>query len=305
MSTLVELPPEKYNLNAFDNFKPKLSNFTIENARALMWFSQLAYETGRPETIRSVASASWGFDSVSPFARRQVGIPTNFETCGIIGEGLNAVVLAFAGTDPAVWENLATDFDIEINEGSNTHHGFQAALEGVLPEVDQAILASQQGGKPLFIAGHSLGAALAALAARHAVDVRGVVPAAVYVFGMPRVGGEQFRADYQAKLGSITYRLVHGLDIVARIPRSGSNYRHVGCLLQCESGKKFNLTQLSNIGLDEPDLALAQSIVRGINDLLSGNVLAPPGPGPFGPLFRVLPQPIRDHLQDRYLTALS
>jgi|SRR5262245_14564984 len=136
MSTLVELPPEKYNLNAFDNFKPKLSNFTIENARALMWFSQLAYETGRPETIRSVASASWGFDSVSPFARRQVGIPTNFETCGIIGEGLNAVVLAFAGTDPAVWENLATDFDIEINEGSNTHHGFQAALEGVLPDFE-------------------------------------------------------------------------------------------------------------------------------------------------------------------------
>jgi triacylglycerol lipase len=305
MSTLVELPPEEFNLNAFDNFNPKLTNFTIENARALMWFSQLAYETGRPETIRFVASASWGFGSVSPFARRQVGIPTNFETCGIIGERLNAVVLAFAGTDPAVWENLATDFDIEINEGSNTHHGFQAALEGVLPEVDQAILASQQGGKPLFIAGHSLGAALAALAARHAVDVRGVVPGAVYVFGMPRVGGEQFRADYQAKLGSITYRLVHGLDIVARIPRSGSNYRHVGCLLQCESGKKFNLMQLSNIGLDEPDLGLAQSIVGGINGLLSGNLSAPPGPGPFGPLFRVLPQPIRDHLQDRYLTALS
>ena len=304
MSTLVELPPEKYNPNAFDNFKPELTNFTIENARALMWFSQLAYETGRPETIRSVASASWGFDSVSPFARRQVGIPTNFETCGIIGERPNALVLAFAGTDPAVWENLATDFDIEINEGSNTHHGFQAALEGVLPEVDQAILASQQGGKPLFITGHSLGAALAALAARHAVDVRGVVRA-VYVFGMPRVGGEQFRADYQAKLGSITYRLVHGLDIVARIPRSGSDYRHVGCLLQCESGKKFDLTQLSNIGLDEPDLGLAQSIVGGINGLLSGNLLAPPGPGPFGPLFRVLPQPIRDHLQDRYWTALS
>jgi hypothetical protein len=128
MSTLVELPPEKYNLNAFDNFEPTLTNFTIENARALMWFSQLAYETGRPETIRSVSSASWHFDSVSPFARRQVGIPTNFETCGIIGERLNAVVLAFAGTNPAVWENLATDFDIEINEESNTHHGFQAAL---------------------------------------------------------------------------------------------------------------------------------------------------------------------------------
>ena len=27
--------------------------------------------------------------------------------------------------------------------------------------------------------------------------------------------------------------------------------------------------------------------------------------GPVGPLFKFLPQPIRDHLQDRYLTALG
>jgi triacylglycerol lipase len=155
MSTLVELPPNEYDLAAFDDFHPEQSNFTINNARAMMWFSQLAYETGKPETIEFVRS-KFDFTSVFPFVKSKVGTTAIFETCGIIGERPNAVVLAFAGTDPLVWENLTTDVDIQVTD-RNTHRGFQDALNGVLAEVDQAIQASQEGGKPLFIAGHSLG----------------------------------------------------------------------------------------------------------------------------------------------------
>jgi triacylglycerol lipase len=308
MSTLVELPPNEYDPAAFKDFDPEQTNFTINNARAMMWFSQLAYETGKPETIEFVGS-KFGFTSVFPFVKSKVGPTAIFETCGIIGERPKAVVLAFAGTDPLVWENLATDVGIQVT-GRNTHRGFQEALEGVLAEVDQAIQASQQGGKPLFIAGHSLGAALAVLAAQHADD-QGAAPKAIYVFGMPRVGGEKFRADYNAKLGPITYRLVHGDDVVASIPRSGSDFRHVGRLLRCDSGNKFSSAHFSDIDLDEPDLGpalvggLMGLLSRNLSGLLSRNLLARPGPGPFGHLFQFLPQPIRDHLQDRYWTALG
>jgi triacylglycerol lipase len=128
---------------------------------------------------------------------------------------------------------------------------------------------------------------------------------------MPRAGGEKFQADYNAKLGPITYRLVHGLDVVASVPRSGSGFRHVGRLLRCDSGNKFSSAHFSDIDLDQPDLGLA--LVGGLKGLLSLNLrgllslnlLALPGPGPFGPLFQFLPQPIRDHLQDRYWTALG
>jgi triacylglycerol lipase len=297
MSTLVELPTNEYDLAAFEHFDPEQTDFTINNARAMMWFSQLAYETGKPETIEFVSS-KFDFTSVFPFVKSKVDKTAIFETCGIIGERPNAVVLAFAGTDPLVWENLGTDVNIQVTD-RDTHRGFQEALEGVLPEVDQAIQASQQGGKPLFIAGHSLGAALAALAAQHADD-QGATPRAIYVFGMPRAGGEKFRANYNAKLGPITYRLVHGLDLVARIPRSG-RFRHVGRLLRCGSGEKFSSAPVSDIDLDQPDLGL----VDGLKSVLSGNLSALPGPGPFGPLFQFLPQPIRDHLQDRYWTALG
>jgi triacylglycerol lipase len=303
MSTLVELPPDEYSRTAFDEFGAADASFTIGNARAMMWFSQLAYETGKPQTVQ-VVGRRFGFTSVLPFVRRNVDERATFDTCGIIGERQDAVVLAFAGTDPGVWENLVTDGDARITP-DNTHRGFQTALDAVLGEVDQAVQKSQANRKPLFVAGHSLGGALAVLAALSA-QTAGVAPRAVYVFGMPRTGGEQFRADYDARLGNITYRLVHGLDLVARVP-SGS-FRHVGRLLQCESGERFDSAALrSTVDSDAPELLpdLAQTVFGGIGEFLSGHVLQPKGPGPFGPLFRFLPQPIRDHLQDRYWTALS
>jgi hypothetical protein len=42
-----------------------------------------------------------------------------------------------------------------------------------------------------------------------------------------------------------------------------------------------------------------------IGGLISGHILSPSGPGTFGPLFKYLPQPIRDHLQDSYYNALA
>jgi triacylglycerol lipase len=304
MSTLVELPPAEYSRAAFDQFHPEEVNFAIGNARAMIWFSQLAYETGKPQTIELVRN-QFGFTSVLPFVKRNTDLRASFDTCGIIGERPDAVVLAFAGTDPAVWENLVSDTDIRLTPDKNTHQGFQAALDAVQDKVDKAVQVSQQGRKPLFVAGHSLGAALAVLAAQRA-DAAGAVPKAIYIFGMPRAGGETFRATYNARLGQITFRLVHGLDIVARVP--GNGFRHVGRLLQCHSGEKFDPSTLeSNADSDEPEFLqdLAENLLSGIGDVLSGHVFQPPGPGPFGPLFKFLPQPIRDHLQDRYWTALA
>jgi triacylglycerol lipase len=305
VSTFVELAADQYSPVAFGAFEPGTSDFRIGNARALMWMSQLAYETGKPRTIETVGGL-WGFANVTPFVRHKIGLAASFETCGIIGERSDAIVLAFGGTDPGVWETLATDFNIRPTADANTHAGFQAAMDAVRPEIEQAIDRSRQANKPLFIAGHSLGGALAALAAKYS-DSNAAAPKAVYVFGMPRAGGERFRTDYNARLGGLTFRLVHGLDVVARVPMSGIGFRHVGRVLECGSGEKFDPARLSAIGSENPEfsLGLAHTLVSGIEGFLSGHVLSPAGPGTFGPLFKFLPQPIRDHLQDRYYTALA
>ncbi len=125
---------------------------------------------------------------------------------------------------------------------------------------------------------------------------------------MPRAGGPLFQASYNARLGAVTYRLVHGLDVVATIPMSAIGFRHVARMLQCGSGQKFDLSLgLSALDSNDPEysVGLVHSLVSEVQGILSGHIFSPPGPGTFGPLFKYLPQPIRDHLQDSYYNALS
>jgi triacylglycerol lipase len=303
MSSLVELLPEEYDKDAFTGFDGRLARFTPGNARGLMWFSQLAYETHRRDTVDAVFP-KWGFTKVDSFSIPKTGLTGNFETCGLIGTRADALVLAFAGTDPGVWQNLATDFTPLPRKGLDMHGGFVDAAAAADGKITEAAGISRASGLPLFIAGHSLGAALAALAAQ---KVSTPLPRAVYGFGMPRIGGLRFQTSYDQDLGQITYRLVHGTDLVARVPPSSTGFRHVGRVIQCAAGTKFAAGPPSPPGGDEPLFADQSRGVfeRGFDKIFGGHLLEPKGPGTFGSLFRFLPPEIRDHLQDSYWGALT
>src|SRR5262249_23337191 len=284
---------------------PKTAQFTLDNARALMWMSQLAYETRQQATIDAVKEF-WSFTGITPIIRHNIGIRASFDTRGLIAERQDAVILAFAGTDPAVWETLATDFNLRPLDEKDTHFGFQAAMDAAQDDILNAIELSKRTSKPLFVTGHSLGGALAGLAAHFAVE-QGTSARAVYTFGMPRTGGQKFRDSYDIGPGKVTYRLVHGLDIVPRVPPSAFKFCHVGGGLQCCGGGEFDQSQLSAPGSDDPEFAkvLADLAFSRIRGFLARRFLSPAGPGPLGPLFKFLPQGIRDHLPDRYWKALT
>jgi|SRR5580700_5226455 triacylglycerol lipase len=333
MTEFVWLPPADYSGTAFNNFNASKSEFDLDNARAMIWTSQLAYDTD--QTIDAVANR-WGFSSATPFVGDNAGLGGAYDTRGFFGERDDAVILAFGGTDPGVWKNWDTDVRFRLDPATNTHSGIQAALKGVTgnnqkPDyVGQAVSLSKQSDKPLWITGHSLGGALAVLAAQYVVS-NGGAPKAIYTFGMPRPGGVQFQAAYNNdnRLGRVTYRFVHGLDVVSRIAPSvvgvgplAVNYRHVGRVIQCDSARNFDpaVSPLSDIGSDEPSAAGDYAGLRSkalqlleagwnlpaiLNDLGPVAPVSPPGPGLFGPAFVFLPLPIRDHLQDRYWTALT
>jgi predicted lipase len=91
---------------------------------------------------------------------------------------------------------------------------------------------------PIEITGHSLGGALATIAAmdlesgNHVPDRNHIMPRkvdvkSVYTFGSPRVGDGVFAEIYAERLGFKTYRLTHGRDVVPSVPSTLLGFRHV------------------------------------------------------------------------------
>jgi triacylglycerol lipase len=300
MSIFVELPPDDYSETAFVDFTAAAS-FDPGTARALMWASQLAYETHQQATIDAVRQ-KWRFPSILPFHATARALGTEVDTRGIIAKRADVTIVAFAGTDPAVLANVITDAEVIPEPGTDIHDGFSKALDAIWPSVSVIIAQSVQ---PVMFAGHSLGAALAVLGAMRFVESGGA-PLAVYTYGLPRVGGARFIAAYNGRLGLTTYRFVHGNDIVPTVPMSALGFRHVGRMMQCASDGSFKGTALSGLGSDEPNFSvgLRQGIATEFGKLLRGE-LGPAGPGRIGKLLEFLPAQIRDHLPDRYIAALA
>jgi hypothetical protein len=131
-------------------------------------------------------------------------------------------VLGFRGTESDDPADLKVDADIRLSpfeNGARVHRGFLSALDEVWTEVDDALEEIAARGPPIWYTGHSLGAALATLAAARRK------PDALYTFGSPRVGDDGF-----ARLLDTVpiQRLVNCSDMATTVPGRFMSYRHVG-----------------------------------------------------------------------------
>jgi hypothetical protein len=117
MSFLVELGRGAYPDNALDGFAAN-SNFSLTIARAMMWMSQLAYETANRSKAESILSA-WGL-TMRAFASNGpvTGLPPHSARVVLAG-GRGATLVAFAGTDPLKIEDWITDFTIDAPQVAN------------------------------------------------------------------------------------------------------------------------------------------------------------------------------------------
>lgn len=130
-------------------------------------------------------------------------------------------LLAFRGTEQKL-QDFLHDADARWTSiaggAAQVHRGFERALNAIWEPIARA-LTSVSG--PLFLTGHSLGAAQAILAATRCAPA----PAAVYAFGAPRVGDANLATVLR---GIAIWRVVHGDDIVTVVPPRGLGFRHVG-----------------------------------------------------------------------------
>ena len=147
-----------------------------------------------------------------------------------------AMVLVFRGTRVQVHNlvdkaeivlynqaDLRTDsrFFFKASKVGRVHSGFADAFAQISDRLD-AILATRSSDQKLWLTGHSLGGALATLAAAHAgADV----VQGLYTYGSPRVGDAVF-ASILPQRGYL--RLIHRDDWVPLIPPEALGYVHGG-----------------------------------------------------------------------------
>ncbi|HKG96145.1 MAG TPA: lipase family protein [Gemmatimonadaceae bacterium] len=169
-----------------------------------------------------------------------------------IAESPAFVIVAFRGTELPVagaagafphnlWEVVAdwlTDAQVALVAGAHghaVHAGFLAALQVVEEPLAARLQELRRAAprRPVWFTGHSLGAALATLAAARFGPAAGV-----YTYGSPRVGDDAFADGYE-RVAPRPVRFVHGSDLVTRVPLHGrysplrlaapvGDYRHVG-----------------------------------------------------------------------------
>jgi len=157
--------------------------------------------------------------------------------CGRVG------ILSFRGTEPTNLINWLTDSDVEPRNFTGTgsvHRGFYENLQAIWDDISTALVHAVEtpsGARAplqkLYVTGHSLGGAMAVLAAAKIIrDEPSSVEralAGIYTFGQPAVGDTEFASYYRPRFGDRLYRHEYAFDLVPRLPpASTGDFQHFG-----------------------------------------------------------------------------
>jgi len=171
------------------------------------------------------------------------------------------IVVCFRGT--ASGRDWITDANLirtrSFDGKGGVHRGFKKALDAVWHRIEKALHEFDRD-KKIFFVGHSLGAALAQLAAyRQAIaDLDRI--AGVYVYGSPRIGNSRYKAAYDSLLSDKTFLHINNTDLVTKVPPAILGYRHMG-----KNQLKFDLKHNISSTFEIPPVESAE--VESINQL--------------------------------------
>ncbi|WIM88724.1 lipase family protein [Candidatus Mycobacterium wuenschmannii] len=155
--------------------------------------------------------------------------------------------LSFRGTaDVAEWvadiDAIPGDYR-SIPEFGQVHSGFQDVYELVRADIAANLPAAIAGCDQILVTGHSLGAALAVIAApdiARAMPPNTIEPRLI-TFAGPKVGLSDFAAQFNALIEGC-FRVVNSLDVVPFLPPTPPTaYVHVGAQISINSGGQIQL----------------------------------------------------------------
>jgi|TARA_R110000744_G_scaffold216982_5_gene335756 triacylglycerol lipase len=132
------------------------------------------------------------------------------------------VIIGFRGTEPDEFSDIKADLNAipkKWEAGGLVHKGFCNELDKVWTQLS-LVLKKELKDRKLFITGHSLGAAMATLAASKLEKSC----TCLYTYGSPKAGSRSFVKSIDV----LHYRFVNNNDVVAKVPFSFLGYRHHG-----------------------------------------------------------------------------
>lgn len=190
---------------------------------------QLAVESARLAYVHIEKLASERQRLASALARVGFGEPESFvhpetdtQAFGTYSSGDRIALIGFRGTQPDKVCDLATDLEAHTitwtESAGRVHAGFAAAARGIMPQIKDWLDRECREHSTLILTGHSLGAALATLAASV------WRPTLLVTLGSPRVGDAAFAATLAGIGGA---RIVDCCDAVTELPPEIPAYTHI------------------------------------------------------------------------------
>ncbi|MGE0861124.1 MAG: lipase family protein [Gammaproteobacteria bacterium] len=220
-------------------FNPVATKLDLANA---LWLSRVSEAVYQPNVEGLLAKLGGTFEVT--YAELDT---THGHTQFAILARTDVVVLAFRGT-----EQLAADWMTDLRckptpaSQSSTvrvHTGFlealdvQSAVDGtrLWGRLTRHLREALASGRPLWITGHSLGGALAALAAHRLAFEEKIRIAGLCTVGQPRCGDQAFCDALGSRLTGRYWRVVNHRDPVPRVPGTVPHgYAHAGTLLYAD-----------------------------------------------------------------------
>jgi hypothetical protein len=207
-------------------------------AQAAAWaYADLATQASRMLEVGFNATDAYHFEVENS------ALFLNTHVSWLCDEKAKVGILSFRGTEFGTghYVDLLTDIAIDpVNYKDDVqlkvHGGFYYNQQAVWPNINSYLQDRLANIERIYITGHSLGGALAVLAAAEIFwgnDAQSLqlqsLYAGLYTFGQPMVGTGLFAARCEKMFGDTTYRHVHRKDLVPQLPpRTTGSFKHFG-----------------------------------------------------------------------------
>jgi triacylglycerol lipase len=150
------------------------------------------------------------------------------------------LAVSFRGTSNA--EDWLKDFDIfptpykPVANYGTVHQGFQEVYLAVADSVRALVQKATAGFTRLILTGHSLGAAVAVVAAPDGLHNFGLnVAPEVQNFAGPRAGHRDFASNFDVDI-DVCFRVVNQWDLVPHVPPTLALFEHAGLAVRVDGG---------------------------------------------------------------------